>query len=630
MVDTSKKCYLFFDWDGTVCAYMRGVPKPVLDALGYARSLGHELILCTGRANGAFPEEFRKLFRWDAMIFGGADIFCDGKWLRRMVTPIEEILLWAEYAMRNRCPLRIGGQERLIFHDEYQNDPIPAEKIPEELERLKKGLEGTIVTKMSIVCANADPKGFPKKSGMNIVRHPTYIELFPHGCDKGDAIRYYCREKGASLSQCICFGDSVNDLSMFDACPTGVCMMSSSSVLTERSAFHARSAECGVAEGIYHFFGRPEGVEDLEAPEPVTNDLVFRSDLLTQTDRYSKSLRLPDYPRLSDGTIDRIRLRHTLLWEEYGYVDDAGVKISGKVTEVKEDQYAGKCRVTTVEITLQKGDRSGSFPIHIFQPYSKKKLPTILQINFHPELPNRYAPIEELMDERINLVHLCYRDVTSDDNDFSTGVAPLLTDRSDPHAAGKIAIWAYAARVTATWLLENGYAEERTLAVAGHSRLGKTALLVGALDIRFQAVLSNCSGCCGAAISREKTGETIADICRVFPFWFNTHFLTYVGRENEMPFDQHYLTAAIAPRNLCIVTAKEDDWADTDAQYLAAEATDAAYEAAGVTGLDRTDGLLPDGKSTTAGKIAFSKRSGTHFFSRDDWRFFIRFLKSKM
>ena len=355
--------------------------------------------------------------------------------------------------------------------------------------------------------------------------------------------------------------------------------------------------------------------------------LQFHSDTLIATDRYSKDFWLPDYPYDAEGNLDRAAALQTVLYEEYGFVNTDGVTVSAEVTSVEEKQFAGKCTHTAVNFTVKKQDDQASFLVHIYQPTRVENPETIIEINFHPELPNKYFPIEELMDRGVTVAHFNYKDVTSDDGDFSNGIARLLTDRTDPHAAGKIALWSYAASEIATWLLANGYAREDALYVAGHSRLGKTALLTAARDTRFTGVLVNCSGSCGAAIAREKTGETVKRICTVFPYWFATHFHQYGDRENEMPFDQHYLTALVAPRKLCIVTAEEDTWADTDAQYVAAEAADVIYQKHGVVGLDRTNGFLKQGERTLSGQIAFTKRGGTHFFSRDDWNFFIDFIK---
>ena len=360
--------------------------------------------------------------------------------------------------------------------------------------------------------------------------------------------------------------------------------------------------------------------------------LDFVSNTLKETERYSKTFSLPDYPWDADGKFDRESALRTVLYEEYGFVNAEGVTVSAEVQNVEEKLVAGKSRVTTVKFTFEKNGDCASFPVYLFQPYRYQSAPLILLINFQPyetNLHSKYFPVEELMDRGVAVAHVNYKDITSDDGDFSNGIARLLTDRSDPHAAGKIALWSHALSEIATYMLENGYATTDTLYVAGHSRLGKTALLTAARDERFAGACVNNSGSCGAAIAREKTGETVERICHVFPYWFNTHFHQYANKENDMPFDQHYLGALVAPRKLCINTAEEDTWADTDAQYLMAEAADVVYRKMGVEGLDMSHGMLQQGENTLKGNIAVSKRAGTHYFSREDWNFFIDFIRGE-
>ena len=93
-----------------------------------------------------------------------------------------------------------------------------------------------------------------------------------------------------------------------------------------------------------------------------------------------------------------------------------------------------------------------------------------------------------------------------------------------------------------------------------------------------------------------------------------------------MPFDQHYLTALIAPRRLCVATAENDRWADTEAQYISLEAASVIYEKMGVTGLVNPK-LMKTGMSSDQGQIALIMRSGPHYFSRHDWNFFLKFIK---
>ena len=351
----------------------------------------------------------------------------------------------------------------------------------------------------------------------------------------------------------------------------------------------------------------------------------WKSTVLNNTNRYSDGIMLPEFP-YKDGKYDREYVLDLIKREQYGYVDDKGLTYTVEVGGVNQDQYAGKATHRVFKFKFEKDGKKAEFPVNVFEPTDKKDVPFVITINFQKELPNRYTPIEELMDEGIAVAHVMYEDVTTDDGDFENGLAPLLTDRTKPDSAGKISIWAYAIIKVGEFLVKYGYANPKKLFVSGHSRLGKTALWALAQSELFAGGLSNCSGCAGAAIFREKQGENIEKITRVFPFWFCNNFLKYVGKENDLPFDQHYLQALVAPRKLCVVTAELDYWADTDAQHLAMQLASEVYEKQGLVGL-KNGGLLQLGEFDEGGLLNFSKRRGTHFFSREDWKFFIRNIK---
>ena len=160
--------------------------------------------------------------------------------------------------------------------------------------------------------------------------------------------------------------------------------------------------------------------------------------------------------------------------------------------------------------------------------------------------------------------------------------------------------------------------------VCGHSRLGKTALFAGATDERFAFSYSNDSGCSGAAIARGTApgGERVADICRNFPFWFCENYKKYCNNEENMPFDQHYLVASIAPRKVLIGSASEDKWADPLSEMLCCVASSPAF----VNGFKYEDRPPQIDDKFFDGDIGYHMRKGLHYFSREDWLRLIEFV----
>lgn len=353
--------------------------------------------------------------------------------------------------------------------------------------------------------------------------------------------------------------------------------------------------------------------------------------------RYRDGFFLPDYPRDESGRFLREKTLEIIVREEYGEIGEKeceGLAVTTEdVTDRDADLYNGclvcaKALHDKVKFTLSKNGKSSSFVVDIFNPVKVKAPDFVVHLDFVDGAPTKYLPIEEIIDRGIGVAHVDYKGITSDDENFDDGIAKLF-ERKNPYSAGKIAMWAFAAKLIGEYLSERGYAEKDRLYVAGHSRLGKTALLAGALYPIFAGCFVNCSGCSGAAISRGKQGETIRKINDVFGYWFTENYKKYNDREYEMPFDQHFLAASVFPRKLFVVAASKDDWADTDAQYLCAEAASTVYEESGSVGLSRLVKPLEVGEKNEKGNIKFFIRDGVHYFSREDWNFYIDCLKNR-
>lgn len=323
---------------------------------------------------------------------------------------------------------------------------------------------------------------------------------------------------------------------------------------------------------------------------------------------------------VADFNALREDIKQTFQREEYGFFPDNPLSVSGKVIS-SEETMAGKSMLEKIELTMVLKEGSYTFPFWYCYP-KRKKNKTVVLINFRDCFPDKYLPAEEVIDDGWAVADMCFNDVTTDNGDFSNGFAALF-DREKPGAAGKIVMWAYAAMRIADYLETREETDMANLAVAGHSRLGKTAIVTAAFDERFKYCHSNCSGTCGAATfsMRTEKSEPIGVISSVFPYWFCPDFNKYTDKEKEMPFEQYMLMSLIAPRVLSVGSAVEDLWANPPAELYSAEQASKIWELYGEKALETTQTEL----GTVYGdKVTYYVRNGKHFFSRDDWN---RFLK---
>ena len=340
------------------------------------------------------------------------------------------------------------------------------------------------------------------------------------------------------------------------------------------------------------------------------------------------------------------------------------------VAEVVERESAFDGRATRVQARLRLGDRPDAHATEVllYIPTSPatasapKKFPVFLHLNFagnHAEsadadirlplhsrtpqaTPEAVAaaeaargtkavgwPIQKILQRGYATATATSADFYPDNKDGQAqsvlpglGYAATVAQRAADEP-GSLGAWAWGLSRILDWLVTLPEIDPERVIVVGHSRLGKAALWAGAGDERFAMVVSNNSGCGGAALERRNFGETVAKITTRFPHWFCPRLAEFGDREVDLPVDQHTLLAMVAPRPLYVASAVEDRWADPRGEFLGALAAEPAWKLFGLEGLGTTQ--WPPVDTPIGHQIGYHLRSGKHDLVEYDWLQFANF-----
>ncbi len=385
----------------------------------------------------------------------------------------------------------------------------------------------------------------------------------------------------------------------------------------------------------------------------------------------------------------------------YGIWDCPGYEMNAEIIEQGE-YLDGKAIRTQWKVTISTEVGSHSIDLLVYLPATasnKSQVPVFLGLNFagnhsvakdpairlpgswmRPDKENvvddratekgrgiqdRRWPVDEIVAGGFGLATAYYGDIAPDDPKHYMEGLPRLNPKlkkdlgpfpldakyaetEQPTTGGAIAVWSWGLSRLLDVLQKDPRVDAKKIIVVGHSRLGKTALWAGSIDTRFAMVVSNNSGCGGAALSRRAFGETVQRINSAFPHWFCDQYRKYNLAEGDCPVDQHSVLALIAPRPLYVTSASEDLWADPRGEFLAAREAGAAYRLLGQTSLPDADFIgfeqLGEGKVAygamwgdatnkavpSFARVGYHIRTGPHDILSWDWQRFMQFARQNL
>ncbi len=382
--------------------------------------------------------------------------------------------------------------------------------------------------------------------------------------------------------------------------------------------------------------------------------------------------KLPDVLTMRDGTKvttkaeweqnRRPELKELFQHEMYGRFP-AKPKVTTKVLfeEMNSPALDGKGTLREVEITFGPKEWPKIYLL-VAIPNSKTPVACFFGPNFHgnhmvtpskkvhiPEVwvPSRYPgvvknkataagrgkeegkwPLRQIIGKGYAVATFYCGDVQPDRPNVNEGMRatlPRLPGLQPPDETATIMWWAWGCHRAVDYLVTTREIDPKRLAVVGHSRLGKTALLAGAFDSRIAVVIPHQSGTGGAAPSRSQNpkSEPVKRINTSFPHWFCTRFKAFNDDVTKLPFDQNGLVALCAPRAVLATNAQDDQWANPAGQFDVLTAAAPAYQLYGITHPVAAK-MPPEGK-LSAERLGYFIRAGKHSMTPDDWKVFMAY-----
>ena len=342
----------------------------------------------------------------------------------------------------------------------------------------------------------------------------------------------------------------------------------------------------------------------------------------------------------------------------YGPLPPRADQVTYKVVEEADDALDGTAvrRQIRLDFAMANG-RTHSAMMLMYLPKNAngKKVPAFLGLNFKgnhstvteeavlvnprkTDIPRaeseRRWPHKDVVQRGYASVTCCYLDFFPDTTDgWGESIWSLFDDGLEGFDGthpkyGSISAWAWGLSRLLDCLETIPEVDATRVVVHGHSRLGKTALWAGANDQRFRMVVSNDSGCGGAALSRRWYGETFLVMLNVFKHWCPAAAQQFIVREPEMPVDQHELIALAAPRPIAVASATEDQWADPKGEFLSAYYAGPVYQLLGHFEVLNRD--MPKPGESVSGDVSYHYRIGAHDQIAFDWNHYLDLADRKV
>lgn len=252
----------FFDYDGTLVNNdTKHIAPSAIKALKELKQQGHLLFANTGRTKGILDPE---IYDWpfDGMILGcGTYITYHGEVLLDKEVPQDQHVQIQALIRKYDGEVFYEGKDHLYVSDQMTNEDLLTmiQRYKENyVSILSEQTNDKSFSKLFVCIKDMEKKeGFRKEisSLFNFIdRGKQRCELVPKGYSKATGIQFICDHLKIDLQDCYVFGDSNNDLPMFEYVSHSILIGGENPELSDRVMFASDDADHdGVANALRHF-----------------------------------------------------------------------------------------------------------------------------------------------------------------------------------------------------------------------------------------------------------------------------------------------------------------------------------------------------------------------------------------
>lgn len=247
----------FFDIDGTLIDEHNYIPQSAVDGIHKLQANGNYAFLCTGRSRAYVNNEALLSIGFDGIVSGcgtmvefGDEVIFYKKLDRGMVKKTVTFLKEHKVAV-----IMEGRFGLFIDQEDFVGDPY-LDKLRQEvgdgLMPITGNEESWEVSKFSCATQRADMEAIKKELAEDyelLVHDIAVVEIVPKGHSKGTGILQVCKQLGIAATDTYAFGDSVNDLPMFEVAGHSIAMGNAVEAVKKKASYVTDTLH---EDGIYH------------------------------------------------------------------------------------------------------------------------------------------------------------------------------------------------------------------------------------------------------------------------------------------------------------------------------------------------------------------------------------------